>query len=150
MSESKYVLLIRLSAEKADAAAERMRRAQANLANAQNKLSQLNAFLAEYRQRLCDGGMEGMSIARWQDWRLFLARLDEAVVVQQRDVDRATQHFVLERHAWQEARKRLKAFEKLLERENEKQRAATARREQKTTDEFAARRFWDRTHGEEE
>ncbi len=148
MAESKYVLLIRLAQEKVDAAAERMRRAQNHLAQAQGKLAQLNAFVAEYRQRLCDGGMKGMSIAQWQDWRLFLTRLDDAVEIQQRDVDRATQHYVLERHGWTEARKRLKAFEKLLERENEKARLIAGRREQKVTDEFAARKFWDSSHGE--
>ena len=43
--------------------------------------------------------------------------------------------------AWQEARKKLKALEKLQEQEELRARLREAKREQKQTDEFAARIF---------
>lgn len=43
--------------------------------------------------------------------------------------------------------KKLKAYEKLLQREQEREARQEAKRQQKQTDEFATRRFWDRTHG---
>ncbi|WP_028534012.1 flagellar export protein FliJ [Paludibacterium yongneupense] len=143
MADGKFTLLLRLAGEKVEAAGERMRRAQALAVQAQGKMSQLDAFLSEYQQRLRDGGMRGMSISQWQDFQRFLARLQEAVQVQRGETDHAVQRFLLERQAWQDERKRLKAFEKLDEREAARLALAEARRSQKATDEFATRRFWD-------
>jgi flagellar FliJ protein len=149
MAHSKYALLFNLAREKVDAAAERMRKAQANQVAAQGKLSQLNVFLQEYRQRLTDGGMRGMGISQWQDFQRFLRRLDEAVEIQQGEVDRCVQRFMLERQAWQNERKKLKAYEKLMAREAMRAQRAENRQLQKATDEFATRRFWDQSHTEE-
>lgn len=146
---SKYALLLNLAQEKVDAAAERMRVAQAAREAARHKLTQLNAFLAEYQQRLTSGGMRGMGIAQWQDFQRFLQRLHEAVDIQQGEVDRCVQRFLLERQSWLSERRQLKAYEKLMERERERAQKAEARLEQKRTDEFASRRFWDQTHSED-
>jgi flagellar FliJ protein len=146
MADSKYALLLRLAQEKLDAAADRMRRAQAQQLNAEGKLRQLNDFLHEYQDRLRNGGMQGMGIGQWRDFQRFLLRLQEAVQIQQGEVDRSTQRFLLEKQSWQDERRQLKAYEKLMERERERAEKAEARREQKRTDEFAARRFWEQTH----
>ncbi|MBV8047821.1 MAG: flagellar export protein FliJ [Paludibacterium sp.] len=149
MAHSKYALLLNLAQEKVDAAAERMRKAQASQVAAQGKLAQLKTFLQEYRQRLTDGGIRGMGIGQWQDFQRFLRRLDEAVEIQQGEVDRCMQRFMLERQAWHNERKKLKAYEKLMAREAVRLQRAENRRQQKSTDEFASRRFWDQTHSEE-
>ena len=145
----KYQLLIHLAEERQQAAAERMSLAQNRLNEARARLEQLDAFREEYRQRLVGGGGKGMSIVQYQDFRRFLSRLDEAMVQQQQDLDRSTQRFVMERQAWQMEYKKLKAYEKLLQREQEREAREEARRQQKQTDEFATRQFWDRTHGED-
>ena len=142
MAESKYALLLVLAQEKADAAARRMQLAQKGHQSAQNKLTQLTVFLDEYRQRLTSGGVRGMGIGQWQDFQRFLQRLQEAVQIQQGEQDRCLQHFLLERRAWQHERKQLKAFEKLLEREQQRALALELRREQRSMDEFAVRGFW--------
>lgn len=149
MAESQYALLLSLARDRVDAAAERMRRAQAQQASAQGKLTQLKAYLDEYRQRLTGGGVRGMGIGQWCDFQQFLQRLQEAVVIQHGEVERCTQRFMLERQGWQNERKQMKAYEKLMERERQREERAEARRTQKITDEFAARRFWDRQHGED-
>jgi len=149
MAQSKYLLLIKLTQDKQEAAAERMRQAQAKLVDAMNRQQQLEGFRDEYRQRLTSGGMKGMSIGQWQDFQKFLGRLDEAVRIQAGDVEFAKQRFIMERQAWRNEYKKLKAYEKLLEREQAEEKVREARREQKMTDEFATRRFWDQTHGED-
>ncbi|QEL55872.1 flagellar export protein FliJ [Chromobacterium paludis] len=149
MAESKYQLLIKLADEKQQAAAERMSLAQNALNQARMRLEQLDNFREEYRQRLMAGGSQGMSVIQYQDFCRFLLRLDEAMVQQKQDVDRCTQRFVLERQAWQLEYKKLKAYEKLLQREREREALQEAKREQKRSDEFATRQFWDRTHGED-
>lgn len=149
MAESKYQLLIKLADEKQQAAAERMSLAQNALNQARMRLEQLDNFREEYRQRLMAGGSQGMSVIQYQDFCRFLLRLDEAMVQQKQDVDRCMQRFVLERQAWQLEYKKLKAYEKLLQREREREVLQEAKREQKRSDEFATRQFWDRTHGED-
>jgi flagellar FliJ protein len=149
MADSKYALLLRLSEEKLEAAAERMRQAQAQQNNAQAKLQQLNDFLLEYQARLKTGGVHGMAIDQWRDFQHFLMRLRDAVQTQQGELERCIQRFMLEKQSWQNERKQLKAYEKLMERERERAERAEARRAQKLTDEFATRRFWDRTHPDE-
>jgi len=149
MAESKYSLLLRLAGEKLDAAAERMRRAQAQHNGAESKQRQLHEFLSEYQSRLKNGGVRGMGIDQWRDFQHFLRRLQEAVEIQQGEVERCLQRFLLERQAWQNERRQLKAYEKLMERERERESRAEAKRAQKMTDEFASRRFWDQSQGEE-
>jgi len=149
MAQSKYTFLIKLAEDKQAAAAERMRQAQGKVLDAMNRQEQLENFRNEYRERLTTGGMKGMSIAQWQDFQKFLGRLDEAVRIQQGDTEFAKQRFIMERQAWRNEHKKLKAYEKLLEREREREQLVQARREQKMTDEFATRRFWDQTHGED-
>ncbi|OHX18997.1 flagellar export protein FliJ [Chromobacterium sphagni] len=145
----KYQLLIHLADERQQAAAERMSLAQSRLNESQARLEQLDAFRNEYRQRLLGGGGKGMSIIQYQDFQRFLSRLDEAMLQQQLDLDRSTQRFVMERQAWQMEYKKFKAYEKLLQREQEREAQTEARRQQKQTDEFATRQFWDRTHDED-
>ncbi|MBX9348951.1 flagellar export protein FliJ [Chromobacterium piscinae] len=147
MAASKYQLLIHLADERQQAAAERMGMAQSRLAESRSRLDQLDAFREEYRQRLVSGGGQGISIIQYQDFRRFLSRLDEAMIQQQQDVDRCAQRFVMERQAWQMEYKKFKAYEKLLQREREREAQKEARLQQKQTDEFATRQFWDRSHG---
>jgi flagellar FliJ protein len=149
MADSKYALLLHLAEEKLDAAAERMRQAQILQTRAEAKLQQLKDFLAEYQVRLRTGGVRGMGINQWRDFQQFLLRLQEAVQIQQGELERCIQRFMLEKQMWQTERKQLKAYEKLMERERERAVRAEARREQKVTDEFAARRFWDQSHPED-
>nr|WP_276539315.1 flagellar export protein FliJ [Chromobacterium alkanivorans] len=138
-----------MAEDKQKAAAERMRLAQGRLADARSRQEQLDAFRGEYRQRLTSRGAQGITALQYQDFQRFLARLDEAMVQQQGEVERCTQRFLLERQAWQHEYKKLKAYEKLLQREQERAVVREARLQQKASDEFATRRFWDSTHGED-
>ncbi|AUH50360.1 flagellar export protein FliJ [Chromobacterium sp. ATCC 53434] len=149
MADGKYQLLIRLADERQQAAAERMGLAQNSLNQSRMRLEQLENFRDEYRQRLVAGGGQGMSVVQYQDFRRFLARLDDAMEQQQQDLERCAQRFVLERQAWQMEYKKLKAYEKLWQRECEREALREAKLLQKQTDEFATRRFWDQTHGDD-
>lgn len=142
MKESKFKLLARVASEKEEAAAERMSQAQNKLTQAKAKLAQLESFVDEYQERLTTKGSKGTSIVEWQDFRLFLSRLHEAVINQQRQVDRDTQYFLLERHAWQDASKMHKIYEKLVSRDHERVQQSQKRSEQKALDELALSRVW--------
>lgn len=141
MIQSKYELLRRLAKEREDKAAERMRRAQARLADANGKLAQLDTYRLEYEARFAERSQTGMSAAQWVDFKKFIARIAEAVQMQQKEVEMAEQHSRFEREKWQEEHKQVAAFDKLIERERLQAALKEAKREQKSTDEFAARQY---------
>lgn len=145
MAQSKYELLKKLASEREEKAAERMRRTQAKLEDAQKKLQQLETYRQEYEARFAERAQSGMSKAQWIDFRQFLGRLAEAVETQRHEVEHARQRHRVEHESWQEERKQVGAFDKLIERERQQAAHAEAKREQKSTDEFAARRFWSST-----
>lgn len=136
---SKFDLLIRLATDRLDAAAERMRKAQAAQQQAENTLLQVKGFIQDYQQRMLQQGQAGTSVAQWADFRLFMQKLDDALQQQQREVDRAMQRFLMEKQAWLQQRKQLKSYEVLLEREKDRHALKQRRQEQKALDEFAAR-----------
>lgn len=136
---SKFALLLRLANDRLDAAAERMRKAQQAQLQAQQMLQQLEAYIADYQQRMVHSGQAGMSIAQWQDFRLFMQKLDDAREQQQGQVELSTQRFLVEKQAWLQERRKLKSYEVLQKREEKRAALGQKRREQKTLDEFAAR-----------
>lgn len=137
---SKFDLLIRLATDRLDAAADRMRKAQAAQQQAENTLLQVKGFIQDYQQRMLQQGQAGTSVAQWADFRLFMQKLDDALQQQQREVDRAMQRFLMEKQAWLQQRKQLKSYEVLQEREKARLALKQRRQEQKALDEFAARR----------
>ncbi|MEC5208253.1 flagellar export protein FliJ [Vogesella urethralis] len=137
---SKFDLLIRLATDRLDAAADRMRKAQAAQQQAENTLLQVKGFIQDYQQRMLQQGQAGTSVAQWADFRLFMQKLDDALEQQQREVDRAMQRFLMEKQAWLQQRKQLKSYEVLQEREKARLALKQRRQEQKALDEFAARR----------
>ena len=141
MPVSKYELLIRLAAEKCDDAAHAMNAARQRMETARQRLQQLAQFLADYLHRRIARGEQGMSSGQWVDYQQFIERLQEAIDLQRREVDSSQTAYDKATAAWQEARKKLKALEKLQEQEKLRARLREAKREQKQTDEFAARIF---------
>lgn len=137
---SKFDLLIRLANDRLDAAAERMRKAQAAQQQAENTLLQVKGFIQDYQQRMLQQGQAGTSVAQWADFRLFMQKLGDAEQQQQREVDRAMQRFLMEKQAWLQQRKQLKSYEVLQAREKARLALKQRRQEQKALDEFAARR----------
>ncbi len=137
---SKFDLLIRLATDRLDAAADRMRKAQAAQQQAENTLLQVKGFIQDYQQRMLQQGQAGTSVAQWADFRLFMQKLDDALEQQQREVDRAMQRFLMEKQAWLQQRKQLKSYEVLQAREKARLALKQRRQEQKALDEFAARR----------
>ncbi|MGL6070828.1 flagellar export protein FliJ [Craterilacuibacter sp.] len=138
---SQFELLVRLATQTVDAAADAMRAAQQQQEGQQARLAQLDGFIGDYRARLLVQGGSGMGVEQWLDFRAFLAKLDGARETQQREVDRAVQRYLLAREAWLAERKKLKAYQVLLEREAAKLALKARKQEQKLVDEFAMRKY---------
>lgn len=136
---SKFDILLRLSNDKLDAAAKRLQQAQLAQRQAESTFAQVDQFVRDYQQRILAMGQAGMGIASWQDARLFMLKLDEAREQQQKEVERSMQRSMLEKQAWQQARRQLKSYEALQQREVIRLQQKQAKQEQKLMDDFAAR-----------
>jgi flagellar protein FliJ len=73
------------------------------------------------------------------DYQHFVARLDDAIAMQGQECSRGAQRSEFARQQLLESQRRLMSFESLVKRRAQTQAAAQGRRDQRDTDEFAAR-----------
>lgn len=103
------------------------------------RLDLLQRYRDEYRAKLDAATVNGMSALQLNNFRAFLAKLEEAIA--QQDADVAHWHDVVLRGRtdWQDAERRARSFGVLNDRRAAQVRHTAERREQKQNDEYAAR-----------
>lgn len=136
--EPLLALLSQTERERDAALAESQRCTQAHGA-AQSQADQLVAYRRDYEQRYAEkfkqeGGMELLHV-----YRSFMDRLNVAVDQQQRVAQHTHLKAEQARAALIEQEVRVASVRKLIERRQHEARLAADRRDQKQTDEFAAR-----------
>ncbi len=96
-------------------------------------------YREEYQTRFVDAAKNGISPQEWQNYATFLARLDDAV----KQADVAMQHTRVRTAAgqkeWLSKQGKLKAFDTLSDRHQSRLSYQDQRRDQKVSDEHAAR-----------
>lgn len=120
--------LMRMLKRKEDAAAAR--------------LIELQNYLAEYRQRLTATSQGGMDILRFRDFHGFIAKLENAIRHQEKEVANLNARWNQAREQWFELRRRVKSFEVLAERAHNEYLRNESRREQRQLDELAQRKAY--------
>ncbi len=113
---------------------------------AKAQADQLVAYRGEYEARFKDQFQRNSSIGILQCYQGFSARLSQAIEQQQQITVRADQRMMQDRIALADHEMRVASVRKLLERRLREIRQAADRREQKQTDEFAARAAWNGAH----
>ena len=125
-----------------DTALTAMQRAnEAHLA-AQSQADQLIAYRAEYEARFREQFSRKSSIDILQCYQGFSARLGQAIDQQHQIAGHAALRLEQSREALRDQEMRVASVRKLLERRLHELRQVTDRRDQKQTDEFAARAAW--------
>ena len=108
---------------------------------ARQRLEELHGYQRDYQQRLAgDAGARGMEIHLLRDYHAFLAKLDVAIAHQQSEVVQATVHWQSAHDNWIALRQKVKAYEALAERHRTQEQRREDKRDQRITDEQAARR----------
>jgi flagellar FliJ protein len=110
------------------------------VADAETKLQELERYRADYDKQFAQRAGGGIGVTALRDYQAFLARLSEAIKQQQAVVKRAQSERDAERQRWQEAAKRSKALDHVVEQWQTEERRASDRREQRESDERAQRR----------
>jgi flagellar FliJ protein len=135
-----FDFLLRRAQDKREQAALSIGEATQQLQRAQERHVQISQYREEYRDRLAEMSTRGMRVHQWNDFQLFLGKLDAAIDQHQLEVLRC--HALLERAkgAWLECEREVKAYEALRKRHDARVALVEARLEQRLGDEWVATR----------
>lgn len=131
--------LLDLSQIRLDEAARRLGELIAGERQATERLELLVQYREEYQKRFLVAAQSGLGREAWANYQAFLGRLDEAIGQARAAVEVSQQRTVDGQKAWLDQRGRLKAFDTLAQRHQQRLQRIDARREQKASDEHAAR-----------
>jgi len=140
--------LLDLANERVDAATQQLAMLKQRWQIQEDKLKQLFAYQAEYRQRLADTLQQGVDMASVHEFRAFLQKLELAIRQQGLEVQKAKFTWEECQQAWLEERRKLKTFDILRERHERGESQRENRLEQRDQDEYARNSF-SRKRGEE-
>ncbi|MGH8807321.1 MAG: flagellar export protein FliJ [Noviherbaspirillum sp.] len=134
--------LIELTTKATDEAAKRLGRAVRSTEDAEKKLALLLQYRDDYAARFQANLMSGVSASGYRNFQLFLDKLEDAINGQQRVVQDAQRRVRNERSAWQLSERKRMSYDTLATRAQKEQQLKETRRDQKQTDEFAARQLF--------
>ena len=136
--------LIELARGKTDDAARRLGALQSAQLDAKQKLTLLIQYRQDYLAQLQAQMQQGVSTSQWFNYQDFLATLDGAISQQRALAQQADVRLQHGRSEWQKHKRRLNSFDTLAERAERLAQQVQAKREQRDSDERAARQFFDR------
>ena len=132
--------LVDLSTQQSEEAAKRLGQALRLSEQAQEKLSLLHSYREEYLVQLQQRLGQGMTAAAHLNFLKFIQNLDRAVDQQAQSVAASRQAVENERGQWQQCERKRLSYDTLSRRAQQERLHKENRREQKQTDEQAARR----------
>jgi len=122
-----------------DQALAAMRQAEAAAEAARQQHAQLHSYRSEYRERWTSRFRQQGTVELLHCYQGFAGRLDQAITLQNRSADQADQRLQKARELLLAKEQRMAAVGKLIERRRAELHRINERREQRQTDETAAR-----------
>ncbi len=130
--------LVDLSEERTEAAARALGKLKQTWVEAENKRSQLQQYLEEYRSRLHQQTRSsGLTALQWRDFQTFISKLELAIEAQGREIERCQRAWEVGQVKWQDCERELKAYQTLRSRHDESERKRENKQDQRLQDEFA-------------
>ena len=131
--------LIGLAQDDVDAAAQRLGRAQRERGDVQAQLDALIQYRDEYHARFANSAQAGMPAGNMRNFQAFIDTLNAAIEQQRGLLVTASARVEAAKPEWQRQRQKLGSYEVLQARGAATEAQQNARREQRDTDEHAAR-----------
>ncbi|TAM08324.1 MAG: flagella biosynthesis chaperone FliJ [Paraburkholderia sp.] len=131
--------LIGLAQDEVDAAAQRLGRLQRERGEVEKQLQALITYRDEYHTRFTETARQGMAAGNVRNFQAFIDTLDAAIDQQRRLLDQATTRVEAAKPEWQRCKQKLGSYEVLQTRQDQVAARKEARREQRDSDEYAAR-----------
>jgi flagellar FliJ protein len=121
--------------EAANTMAERMR----GLDAAKRQLLELQQFRRDYAQQPTSCHASGVSVSELLNRQRFVARIDQAIAQQQREIEECERRLAQARVAWLESHSRSAALDTVTQRYRSREQASEERAEQAAVDEHMQR-----------
>ncbi|MEC5217544.1 flagellar FliJ protein [Actimicrobium sp. GrIS 1.19] len=131
--------LIELAVKETDEAAKRLGHAIRACDEVTEKLNLLLRYRDEYAARFQDNLSVGLSASGYRNFQLFIDKLDNAASSQQLVLLDAKRRIEEARTAWQASERKRMSYGTLASRALKEEQRKEAKRDQKATDEHAAR-----------
>lgn len=139
-----------LSQSRLDDATRELGRLVAHEQEGAKKLEILQNYRVEYEARFREALDEGIGMEAFRNYSAFMTRIDQAIAIQQGQVDRSRRDTSTGRQSWMHQRNRSKAFDALHERHVAAENRREARSEQSLSDERATRKAWQTSSQEDD
>lgn len=131
--------LLDLSQLRLDEATRKLGELIAGEQEASRRHGLLVQYREEYQARFVEAAKNGLGPREWQNYAAFLSRLDEAVGQAQAAMQQTKARTMAGQREWLAKQGKLKAFDTLSERHQSRLAYQDQRRDQKASDEHAAR-----------
>lgn len=129
---------------RAEDAAKALGRLIAAERDAKGRLTLLEGYRDEYAAKFRETAERGLTVQQWANFQEFASRIDQAIAQQAGIVNATSQRTSDGQKHWRDQNQRVKAFDTLAQKHETDQRYQEGKREQKLTDELAARRHFDK------
>ncbi|WP_353154004.1 flagellar export protein FliJ [Herminiimonas fonticola] len=133
--------LIELATKESDEAAKRLGHCMKAAEDSEQKLALLMQYRDDYAARFQQNLTSGLTAMGYRNFQLFMDKLENAISSQQLVVRDAHIHVERERSAWQASERKRMSYGTLANRALKTRQLAENKRDQKQTDEHAARQF---------
>ena len=131
--------LLDLSNLRMDESAKKLGQLIAGERAAAERLELLSNYRDEYNTRFLEAAKNGLRPEEWQNYRSFLSRLDEAITQAGEMLKLSQRQTKVGQEDWLDKRGKVKAFDTLAQRHEQRQQYGQMKAEQKLSDEHAAR-----------
>lgn len=131
--------LIEITEKEVDDAVKLLGKAILAHEDTEKKLNLLQQYRDDYAQRLQNGAAKGLTVSQYTNFLSFLAKLDSAIDGQKQVVMDAEHRIVMAKTEWQATEKKRLSYDTLQNRAQTVLQKKEAKRDQKQTDEMAAR-----------
>ncbi len=139
-NQSAIQTLVELASKEVDEHAKRLGIAIRAHEENEQKLTLLMQYREDYANRCQQDLSTGLTTQGYQNFRVFLNKLDDAIDGQRGIIKHSIKHVDAERSAWQAAERKRMSFGTLEQRAQQQAQQQAVRREQKETDEYASRK----------
>ncbi len=142
---SPLTTLIELAQGKTDEATRKLGQLQTAHTSASGKLDLLLQYRQEYMDRMQLQMQGGIPSAQLRNFQNFIATLDRAIEQQRVMTQQTDSRLMHGRTDWQSSKRRLNSFDTLADRVRQKELYVLNKKEQRDSDERAARQFYVRS-----
>ena len=136
---TRFEPLANIAATQARDAARRLAARMQDVRSKEAEVERLRGYLAEYTE-LSHGSSRSVPSDRWHNEQRFLARLGEAVAIQETDLADAVQQLREEIERWRQSHRHSQGLEQLVASYTRNEALERERGEQEEVDELAAAR----------